>query len=73
VSPSSTAFFASRPAASMTAGFDVLVHEVIAAITTSPCVNSTVDGGRACVLDSSSRFGVGRLFIISASVNVLVL
>ena len=32
----STAFFASRPAASSTLGFEVLVHEVIAAISTSP-------------------------------------
>ena len=35
-SPRSTAFFASRPAASITAGFEVLVHDVMAAITTSP-------------------------------------
>jgi hypothetical protein len=34
--PSSTAFFATRPAAIITAGFDVFVHEVIAAITTEP-------------------------------------
>ena len=34
--PASTAFFASRPAASITLGFEVLVHEVIAAISTSP-------------------------------------
>ena len=36
VMPFSTAFFATRPAPSMTAGLDVFVHEVIAAITTSP-------------------------------------
>ena len=36
VSPFSTAFFASNPAASMTLGFEVLVHDVIAAIKTSP-------------------------------------
>jgi hypothetical protein len=35
-SPRSTAFFASRPAVSITPGFDVLVHEVMAAIRTSP-------------------------------------
>jgi hypothetical protein len=35
-SPFSTAFFASKPAASMTLGLEVLVHEVIAAIKTSP-------------------------------------
>ena len=34
--PSSFAFFASSPAATRTAGFDVLVQEVMAAITTSP-------------------------------------
>src|SRR5690625_3988657 len=39
-SPCSTAFFANRPAPSMTDGLDVLVHEVIAAITTSPWSNS---------------------------------
>ncbi len=36
VRPFSTAFFASKPAASSTPGFDVLVHDVIAAISTSP-------------------------------------
>ncbi len=39
--PASTAFFASRPAASSTLGFDVLVHDVIAAISTSPFFTST--------------------------------
>jgi hypothetical protein len=34
--PLSTAFFASNPAAIITAGLLVLVHEVIAAISTSP-------------------------------------
>ena len=32
-SPRSTAFFARRPAPSMTDGFDVFVHDVIAAMT----------------------------------------
>src|SRR5580765_6585377 len=36
VSPRSTAFRASRPAPIMTDGFDVFVHDVIAAITTAP-------------------------------------
>ena len=36
VRPFSTAFFASSPAAISTLGFDVLVHEVMAAIITSP-------------------------------------
>src|SRR5688572_770881 len=71
--PSSIAFRASRPAASITAGFDVLVHDVMAAITTSPWANSTVDDADAGASIVASRFGVGRLFIISASVNVLVL
>ncbi len=34
--PLSTAFLASRPAAIMTEGFDVFVHEVIAARVTAP-------------------------------------
>jgi len=34
--PLSTAFLARIPAASMTSGFDVFVHEVMAAITTEP-------------------------------------
>ena len=37
VRPRSTALRASRPAATITDGFEVLVHEVIAAITTAPC------------------------------------
>src|SRR5262245_42258722 len=36
VNPRSTAFFASRPAAIMTSGLDVLVQLVIAAMTTDP-------------------------------------
>src|SRR5664280_1887415 len=39
-SPRSTAFFARRPAPSMTDGFDVFVHDVIAARTTAPCGSS---------------------------------
>ena len=38
--PFSTAFLATSPAASMTSGFEVFVHEVIAAITTDPCYRS---------------------------------
>src|SRR4051812_4623225 len=38
--PFSTAFFASRPAATSTDGFDVLVQLVIAAITTDPFLTS---------------------------------
>ena len=40
-SPRSSALFARSPAASITEGFDVLVQEVMAAITTSPCPSST--------------------------------
>ena len=36
VSPLARALRATRPAATSTEGFEVLVHEVIAAITTSP-------------------------------------
>ena len=50
VSPRSTAFFASRPAATITDGFDVFVQLVIAAITTEPlviwCRSSSVSRGR---------------------------
>jgi len=41
VSPRSTAFLASSPAPIMTEGFDVLVHEVIAAMVTAPWPIST--------------------------------
>src|SRR5262245_30939328 len=40
--PRATAFCASRPAASITDGFDVLVQMVIAAMTTSPWVSENV-------------------------------
>jgi hypothetical protein len=40
LSPFSTAFLAKRPAAISTSGFEVFVHEVIAAITRAPCLNS---------------------------------
>ena len=39
VSPASTAFLAKRPAANITPGLDVFVHDVIAAITTEPWVS----------------------------------
>ncbi len=42
VRPRSTAFFASSPAPIITAGLDVFVQEVIAAITTTPWSISTV-------------------------------
>src|SRR5205823_6556242 len=40
VRPASTAFFASRPAPIITLGFEVLVQEVMAAITTEPWSSS---------------------------------
>ncbi len=40
VNPAARAFFATSPAATSTYGLEVLVHDVIAAITTSPCVIS---------------------------------
>ena len=49
VSPFSTAFFARRPAAIITPGFDVFVQLVIAAITTEPLSN--------CPTASSDRNG----------------
>ncbi len=60
VRPFSTAFFASNPAASSTPGFDVLVHEVIAAISTSPLPMSSGLGASGTTLS-----GVGRLSTIS--------
>ncbi len=49
-SPFSTAFLASRPAATITDGFEVLVQLVIAAITTEPCVIGAGVTGIGCDL-----------------------
>jgi hypothetical protein len=38
--PLSNVFLHKRPAANITPGFEVLVHDVIAAITTEPCLSS---------------------------------
>src|SRR5262245_29914057 len=54
--PHSAAFFASKPAASMTDGFEVFVQLVMAAITTEPCDTWCISwlrvmatrGGRTC-------------------------
>src|SRR5690242_4262076 len=51
-SPLSTAFLASSAAATITDGFDVLVQDVIAAITTAPW-------SRTQSVPSASRTGVG--------------
>src|SRR5436309_918689 len=53
-SPASTAFFARSAAATITQGFDVLVHEVIAAMTTAPWSRSKDE-------PSASVTGVGLL------------
>ena len=45
VRPSACALRATRPAATSTYGLDVLVQEVIAAITTSPCADLVVLAG----------------------------
>ena len=55
-SPRSTAFFASRPAASMTWGLEVLVQLVMAATTTAPSSTSTpVPSTRVAGADRLSR------------------
>jgi len=61
-------FLATMPAASITDGLLVLVQEVIAAMSTSPCPMST---GTFIWWTSwaGTRSGVGRLVIISASVE----
>ena len=61
VRPLAAAFFASSPAASSTPGFEVLVHEVMAAISTSPWPMSSGLGPMAV-----TRSWVGRLSTISA-------
>ena len=49
-----TAFLATRPAITITPGLEVLVQEVIAAMTTSPCVTgasgATVRAGVAAAV-----------------------
>ena len=48
VSPRATAFRASSPAAIITDGFDVFVHDVIAAITTAPSASSNERPSASC-------------------------
>src|SRR3954468_5357519 len=62
VSPRSTAFLASRPAPTITEGFDVLVHEVIEAMTTAPWSISTCDPSAVVIC-------VGRLARVSPGVR----
>src|SRR4051812_48993625 len=54
--PRSTAFFASRPAPTMTNGFDVLVQEVIAATTTAPWSTSDSSPSRVILAGLLARF-----------------
>ena len=72
MSPRSTAFFATSPAASITLGFDVFVQLVMAAITTSPCFRLILAGVNSSAGTSSTRSGVGRFCIISISVSGFV-
>ena len=76
-SPRSTAFFASRPAATITDGFDVLVQLVIAAITTEPFFTSgdgvrrgrVADAGVAVEHGPAPAFFFGFVRLGSASSN----
>ena len=62
--PASTAFFASRPAASSTLGFEVLVQEVMAAISTSPL--PTVMSPCAGIAGSASCSAAARVGLLAA-------
>src|ERR1700722_6035870 len=63
--PRSTAFFASRPAPSMTLGLLVLVQLVMAAISTVPWPSSRSAVGKGDTGRYSTRSVVGRLDVIS--------
>jgi len=63
-------FFGDDAAASITDGLLVLVQEVIAAMSTSPCPMST--GTSSGGPPGRAPVGRGRLVIISASVSGLV-
>ena len=68
VSPRSTAFLARRPAASMTEGLEVLVQEVMAAMTTEPLWSAAEIGVWFFDFEILGRgSGVGRSEIISCS------
>jgi hypothetical protein len=59
-SPRSTAFLASRAAPIITDGLDVLVHEVIAAITTAPwSISVSVPSSSVTFVGLDARPGVG--------------
>ena len=68
VSPRWTAFLARRPAASMTEGLEVLVQEVMAAMTTEPLWSVAETGVWFFDCETLGRgSGVGRSEIISCS------
>ena len=54
VMPRSTAFLASRPAATITDGFEVLVQLVMAAITTEPSWRAAAAGSAATSTSGSA-------------------
>src|SRR3954470_20433908 len=53
--PRSTALRASSPAPTITNGFEVLVHDVMAATTTAPCSISTSSPSRVNCADFDAR------------------
>ncbi len=57
VRPRSTAFLARSPAARSTAGLEVLVHEVMAAITTEPWCRLYVVSRLPTVATAAGSFG----------------
>jgi hypothetical protein len=68
VSPRWTAFLARSPAASMTEGLEVLVQEVMAAMTTDPLCSVAEAGVWFLDCETMGRgSGVGRSEIISCS------
>ena len=68
--PRSAAFFASRPAAIITDGFDVFVQLVIAAITTDPWFSSRLfPSSWTLVPDAEVAAGVDALALGSDSVG----
>ncbi len=69
--PSSTAFLASKPAANKTLGLEVFVHEVIAAIKTSPCPKSMVPSVWQALVGVSKRLSIISIsFIFNGRLGV---
>jgi len=60
VRPRSTAFRARRPAAIITDGFEVFVHEVMAAITTEPSRTLTSVSAEMRPLDKSGDYHIAN-------------